>query len=285
MKLIRTACAFLAVAALSCAALAATPRSDDEIREQMRALPWQPGPATGSLGDKATLRIPADGALLPQGEGTKFLELNGNLPNPGASVIVGGNWWATFGFIDEGYVKDDEAVDPDALMEVLKEHQEIGNEERRKRGLPLMFIDGWYVPPHYDKATHRLEWGTKLHTSTSSEPFVNYTVRILGRSGHESATLVSDPAHLDRDVEEFKALLSSFEFNPGQKYSEFKSGDRVAAYGLGALVVGGAAAVAAKTGFWKAIVGVLAAGWKLIAAGVVVLLAGLGRLFGRNRQS
>jgi uncharacterized membrane-anchored protein len=289
MKLIPSICAFLITAALSCTVAAAPPSappsSDDDALEQVRSLPWQRGPAKGSLGDKASVQIPANGALLPQGQSDKFLELTGNLPSPKSSVITHGNWWAIFGFVDEGYVKDDEKVDPDALLQVLQETQKEANEEREKRGLPLMYIDGWYVPPRYDKAANRLEWGTKLHSSTSSEPFVNYTVRILGRSGHESATLVSDPENLDKDVKEFKEVLASFEFNPGEKYSEFKQGDRIAAYGLGALVIGGAAAVAAKSGFWKVIVAALAAGWKFIAAGAVVLLAGLRKFLGGGRKA
>ena len=39
----------------------------------------------------------------------------------------------------------------------------------------------------------------------------------------------------------------------------------MAAYGLGALVLGGAAAVATKKGFWALLVSLFAAGWKLIA--------------------
>jgi uncharacterized membrane-anchored protein len=55
--------------------------------------------------------------------------------------------------------------------------------------------------------------------------------------------------------------LSNLTFDSGQQYSEFRPGDKVAEYGLAALVVGGAAAVAVKSGagFFKVIgVGVLA---------------------------
>jgi len=275
----------LVVVALSYSAMAAAQESNDaSVSHQLRDLPWQHGPAKGVLGDKATVQIPSDGGMLPQGKGGKFLELTGNLPDPETAILVHGNWWATFDFVDEGYVKDDEKIDPDALLKTMKDNQQESNAERKKRGLPLLYIDGWYVEPHYDKTTNRLEWGAKLHSSESNDAIVNYTVRILGRSGHESATLVSDPASLDADVKEFKQVLASFEFNSGQKYSDFKPGDRVAAYGLGALVVGGAAAVAAKSGFWKVIVGALVAGWKLLAAGAVALFAAIGKAFGRKRK-
>ena len=62
--------------------------------------------------------------------------------------------------------------------------------------------------------------------------------------------LVSEPNTLDRDIKSFKTALKKFDFNNGERYAEWREGDKVAAYGLGALVVGGtAAAVASKGGF------------------------------------
>ncbi|MCL1960918.1 MAG: DUF2167 domain-containing protein [Desulfovibrionaceae bacterium] len=284
MRAIKAASVFLIAVTLSCAAMAAAPEAEEVSAGQLQALPWQHGPAQGALGNQATVQIPAGGGMLPEGKASKFLELTGNLPDPETTILTGGNWWATFDFIGEGYVKDDEKIDAHALLKALKDNEQEGNAERKERGLPLLHIDGWYVEPHYDKTTNRLEWGVKLHSSDSDDAIVNYTVRILGRSGYESVTLVSDPASLDADVKEFKQVLASFEFNSGQKYAEFKPGDRVAAYGLGALVIGGAAAVAAKSGFWKVIVGALAAGWKLIAAGAVAVFAALGKIFSRKRK-
>ena len=53
----------------------------------------------------------------------------------------------------------------------------------------------------------------------------------------------------------------------------------MAEIGLAALVVGGAAAVAAKTGFWKVLITALAAFWKFIAVGAVAVFAAIGKLF------
>jgi len=122
---------------------------------------------------------------------------------------------------------------------------------------------GWHVPPHYDAATKRLEWGLRLQ-GDDGKTVVNYTIRILGRRGVMHATLVSDPASLDKDMAAFKDTLGGYGFTPGERYAEFKSGDRVAEYGLAALVLGGGAAVAMKSGFAKAI-------WKFLVVGVVAL--------------
>jgi uncharacterized membrane-anchored protein len=264
-------------------ASAEAPTSADERREAMGKLPWQKGPATGSVGDKARVTIPADAALLPESSGGRFLELTGNIPQPGNTVVVNGDWFAIMSFNPSGYIKDDEKLDADALLASLKESDGPSNEERKRRGLPQLYAEGWVVPPHYDPQTKYLEWGLRLRAEDSPQPIINYTVRLLGRTGYESVTLVSSPETLQKDVAQLKTMLASFDFNSGEKYSEFKPGDHVAEFGLGALVLGGAAAAMAKTGLWKTILVALAASWKLVAGAAIALFAAIGRLFQRKR--
>ena len=112
---------------------------------------------------------------------------------------------------------------------------------------------------------------------------VNYTSRLLGRTGVMSATLVTDTKTMQSDTSEYKTALQQFSYVSGEKYAEFKQGDKIAAYGLGALIVGGAAAVATKKGLWGVIGAFLAASWKIVAGVVVAAFAGLGKLFKRDK--
>lgn len=168
-------------------------------------------------------------------------------------------------------------------MKTLKESDEPSNEERKRLGMGAIYTDGWQVAPHYDAQTKRLEWGTRLKTDTG-QLFVNYTSRILGRSGVMSAVLVSDLDTLAADTEEFKSGLRNFDYVSGEKYAEFKQGDKIAEYGLAALVLGGAAAVATKKGFWAAIAAFFGAFWKLIIGAGVAALAGLRSFFKRKES-
>jgi len=79
--------------------------------------------------------------------------------------------------------------------------------------------------------------------------------------------VVATPKDLDASIASFKRLLPGYNFSSGEKYSEFREGDHVAEYGLAALITGGAAAVAAKKGFFGAIAAFLAAAWKFVLAG------------------
>ena len=229
----------------------AQPESDP-LAEAISKLQWQTYPAVGAIGDVAQISLASDLRFLDSSNTSRFLELNGNPPRDDDYALAPSSlrWFAVFSFDNSGYVKDDEQLDSDELLRVLKEGNRQGMEERRKLSLPVLTLEGWSVPPHYDAQTHRLEWGTRLTTEDGSE-LVNYTIRILGRTGVMSALLVSEPQYLETDIAEFKTALQGYDFVSGQSYAEFRQGDRVAEYGLGALVVGGAAAVAAKTGLFQ----------------------------------
>ncbi len=246
---------------------------------EIRALDWHVGPGTETIASKAILKTDDTLVFLDDVNGAKFLKLTGNIPDPGNFILLSGkdNWWAAFSFNPIGYVKDDEKIDPDLLLKKLKEGDGPSNEERKKLGIPLIHTEGWYVPPHYDQESRRLEWGLKLRME--GQTVLNYTIRILGRSGVMQATLVSSPKSLDSDVKSFKSALKGFEFNKSERYSEFKQGDHVAAYGLAALIAGGAAAVATKKGFWAVIAGFLAAMWKIIAVVFIGVFAWIASLF------
>lgn len=251
--------------------------ADDVTQKQVNELPWI-NSGVGEIAGQATISISKDLRFLDPIGTEKFNKLVGNLPTTNEYLIQSKTrgWVAFFDFTESGYVKDDETIDPDALLKELKSGNEAANEKRKEEHLPLLFLDGWYIAPRYDKQNNRLEWATKIRDE-KNEIIINYTTRILGRSGYMSATLVSEPSSLDGDIADFKTKLKAFEFIPGQKYAEFRDGDKIAAYGLGALVVGGVAAAASKGGF-KAL-------WLLILAGLAAGSAFIRKIFGKNKDA
>jgi uncharacterized membrane-anchored protein len=259
--------------------------AQNALQDELRKLAWQSGPTEGRIGAKATIKVPQGYVFLDEKNTSRFLELNGNPPRDGHNLFAPEtlDWFAVFSFDSTGYVKDDEKIDPDALLKNLKESDAPSNDERKRLGMSPLYTVGWEVPPHYDAVTKRLEWGLRL--KTDAERFtVNYTSRILGRSGVMAAVLVASPQTLAKDTQAFKAGLSEFSYVAGEKYAEFKAGDRVAEIGLAALVLGGAAAVATKKGFWAAIVAFLGAFWKIVIGVGVAAIAWLGSLFRKKRE-
>lgn len=249
------------------------------IIQELQKLAWQKGPGEGVIGARAKIRIPAGYSFLDDKNTRRFLELMGNPPRDNHYLIAPANldWFAVFMFDPVGYVKDDEKIDPDKLLETLKQSDEPGNAERKRLGMQPIYTDGWHVPPHYDAGTKRLEWGMRLRDDRGGL-HVNYTSRLLGRSGVMSAILVSSPQTLDEDMKAFNTALAGYDFVPGEKYAEFKSGDKVAEYGLAALVVGAGAAAAAKMGLLK----FLGKFWYLILAAFALAWGAIRKLFSRK---
>jgi uncharacterized membrane-anchored protein len=249
------------------------PSAQDEQWAQLAKLDWKIGPTQGDIAGIAAIVVPKDLVFLSSAGTRRFLELMGNLGVDDNFTFAPSNldWFSVFSFDPSGYVPDDEKIDPDALLDILKKGNVAGNEERKKRALETLVLEDWYVTPHYDVQTKRLEWGTKLRQASGGVT-VNYSIRLLGRTGVMSAVLVSDPTSLDKDIRSFKTALAGFNFNSGQKYLEYRTGDKVAEYGLAALIVGGAAAAAAKSGAFKflgkfigvGVIGGLAAAWAAV---------------------
>jgi uncharacterized membrane-anchored protein len=259
------------------------------------AAAWTKGPAKVDLAGFAEIAVP-EGFVFTDAKGTQALmERMGNLVTGQEAGFLAparifdekaaGTWFVVFEFNPIGYVKDDEknSIDAPALLKHMQEGNVRSNEERKRKGLEELDLTGWAVPPHYDAQTHNLEWGLLLRSKAGHES-VNYEVRLLGRGGVMQSTLVLGKDGLNKTLPEFRSLLTNYAFKPGQKYAEWRQGDRLAKIGLTALIGGGAVAVAAKSGLLKYV-------WKYIAF-IVVALAGtirnvwqrVKRMFGKRTE-
>jgi uncharacterized membrane-anchored protein len=199
-----------------------------------------------------------------------------------------GRWMVLFTYEETGHIKEDDKDDLDAgdLLDSYKEGQEQANEFRQQNGIEPIFIDGWEQQPAYNEQVKSLEWVITAHSPTSAR-IVNFNTRLLGRTGVTSAVLMyGDDVQLKDIIGDFRALMSGFTFKDGQRYSEFRDGDKLAEYGLAALVAGGGVALAAKTGLLAKLGLVLAKGGKAIILGIVAVGAGIAnfvkRIFGKK---
>lgn len=249
---------------------------------------WTKGPAKVELGKYANLQV-LEGYMFTDGDGArKVLEAMGNIPGGdelGFLIQTNADWFVVFEFSDVGYVKDDDKdkLNADKLLTTIKQGTERSNKTREKMGIPTMKIIGWEVPPTYNTETHNLEWA--IRGESEGEPVVNYNTRILGRSGVMEALLVIDPAELKETLPTFQTVLKGYSYKGGETYAEYRQGDKLAKYGLAALVTGGAAAVAVKTGLMASIILFFKKGAKLIIIAVVAVAAFVKKLvLGRGRQ-
>ena len=254
----------------------------------MDRLSWIQGPTNVSLAGRATLKIPKGFRFLEAKGAQEFLKKTGNRPSgqeTGLLMHTRDEWWVILGFEEIGYVKDDEKkeLDADKLIASYRQGSESMNEARQERGTPPIRIVGWHVAPNYNDITKNLEWS--VEAESGGEKFVNYNVRLLGRKGVTKVTLIEDRTHVDATLPLFREILRSHQYSGGESYAEYRQGDRIAQYGLGALVLGGAAAAAAKFGLFAPLILFIKKAWKVVAAAVVGAVMWIKNLItGRNKN-
>ena len=231
------------------------------------------------IGPEDAKRFLEEGWGNPDGSGTLGMLL------PVETDLFGDEGWGVvISYQDDGHVGDDDAADIDyqELLASMQEETRDSNAEREKSGFESVTLIGWAAPPRYDAGAKKLYWAKELQFGDNQLHTLNYNVRILGRSGVLVMNAVADMSQLARVEKGMVEVLGFTEFKEGQRYSDYDaSSDKLAAYGIAALVGGG---IAAKAGLFAKLGAVLLAFKKFIFIGLVALGGLLVKLF-RGRKS
>jgi uncharacterized membrane-anchored protein len=216
----------------------------------------------------------------------------GNRPGDGLLGLIfpegKDDWLIVLQLQKSGFIKDEEAKDwkVDELLANIKAGTEEANKDRRARGIPELEVMGWVEPPAYDASTHRLVWS--LSSKQRGEPDgaergVNYNTYALGRDGYISLNLVTGMNLIQTYKPTAHQLLAALDYKDGKRYADFNaSTDRVAEYGLAALI-GGVAAK--KLGLFAVIAAFVLKFTKLIGVALIGLIAGLRQFMRRKNAS
>ena len=182
------------------------------------------------------------------------------------------NWWAfgrsayddTVRIFGEGYhillsyknigytkINDWNDVNAEALIQSLRDANQNQNDNRS-----YAKSINWIFKPNLNKDKKIVSYSYKVEWSNNKITMETKNL-ILGKSGHIEQTFVfDDPSNAKENSEYALKTASYVKFNKEYSYSNFKTGDKVAAVGIGALVAGslgvkalkGAGSVAAKGG-------------------------------------
>lgn len=247
------------------------------------------GPKEIDLGDQGTLKLPAGYVYLTPGDAAALMTYWGN---PGPHKLLGlvmsaaekDSWAISLKFRNEGYVKDEDAKswNADELFKSVKEGTEASNEQRKKLGGGELQVIDWVQKPSYDVATHRLAWGMRAESIQDGQrdESVNYHTYVLGREGFIEMNLMTDSKSLAVARPRADELLAATSFGPGKRYEDFSEAtDKVAQYGLAALVAGG---VAKKLGLLATLGLLFAKFWKIALVGLALFGGAIGKLFKRK---
>ena len=293
MKLLLTFCAVLTIQNIRADSYSlgpVSPANDDPN--------WILGPSKAALGDYATIRIP---------EGYRFTDAKGarvllqRMRNPISPTLIGlfapdsGKWWLVLDAIDVGYLQGlnkDVRLDSKTILTGVRARVELDNLRRaRQGGTPIASIN-WSKAPVFDAADNTLEWCLRAETIVDSivnleqvsetNTVLNSTIRLIGRSRILGLTAVQGDL-ADRSAADsfsMKDLIKNVSFNPGQRYSDFKPGDKIAAGKLEQLIIGDPLPVVMPQWVWIAI----GCGGVLVLAGLIGGLYWLGRRMLRKER-
>lgn len=260
----------------------ATSAQDDEVAKFIDKLNFRTGDiAIAEAG--ATLRLTPAFRYLGSADAEKVLtELWGNPPGSDAigmlvptsvSLADDASWAVVITYSDDGHISDEEAsdVDYDEILADMQEATRDNNDERERAGYGRVDLVGWAQKPHYDSTSKKIYWAKHLKFGDSDT--LNYDIRVLGREGYLSLNAVANMDSLPQVEKDMQDVLAMTEFDAGRRYADFNENtDKLAGYGLAALVGG---AVAAKAGLFAKLGALLIAGKKFI----IFILAGIVALF------
>jgi uncharacterized membrane-anchored protein len=243
----------------------------------------------------ASLNVPEAFRYLPPADAEIVLsKIWGNPPGLGGlgmlfpadlGPVDRGSWGVVITWAEDGYVKDDDAakIDYTKILKEMQEGQHEANKRRKEQGYSTLELVGWAQQPRYDQANHKLYWAKELEVEGTSAHTLNYDIRMLGRRGVLELGVIAGMDQLAQIEQAAPSLLEMVDFQAGHRYADFNpSTDKVATYGLAALVTGG---ILAKAGFFKLLIPAILAFKKLIIVGGVAVIAFLKKIFGGKSEN
>ncbi len=238
------------------------------------------------LDGMVTLQVPENFHYLsPDDAETLLTQIWGNPPGAGTDTLGmlipadvtpfdDGSWGVTIEYEGDGNVSDEDAdaIDYDDLLADMQESTLEQSKIRVSQGYESIELIGWAARPYYDQASHKLHWAKELSFGGDPSHTLNYDIRVLGREGVLVLSFIAAMEQQPMIEANLDKVLAMAEFNQGSRYEDFNPEmDKVAAYGIGALVAG---KVAAKAGLFTAALLLLK------KFGVFILVA-FGALFGK----
>ncbi len=217
-----------------------SPSTEDKLEKEIAALDWK-GEGTYKLPNSHSKLVLPENHLVAFGRDAQhFHALSGN-PHKDkaieAVVIDEDDNTVYFTCYNDGYVSLDDwkEIDSKKFLEEVIENTEEANKERRRQGMSELHVVGWLKRPTLDRKSNTVYWAIEAEDDDSGK-IVNSVALRLGRKGFERIVWVSERDSYRPFGGELDVMMRAHSFEPGYRYSDFIKGDKVATYGIAALV-------------------------------------------------
>ncbi len=254
------------------------PKTEDEWSKAVSSLNWKYGPKTINFNEaNSKINIASNFMILEQDEANQWLYWSNGTQFEQVKVYAthrDENSQYMFSYADSGYVKTDDwtDVDPNKFLKEIQENYKSGNEERKKNNLATVTNVSWKRKPYLDHNYNSVYYALSLQWS-DNQTTTQGTAIILGREGYTMAQYVAGVSGYQEQM--LLNLSKIHKFNATKEYKDWKSGDKVAAAGIGALLATTLGIKALKPGIIAAALLFLKKFWFIIFLPFILL----GKLF------
>ena len=253
------------------------PKTNEEWDKAWASLNWKKGPSVVNYNKaNSKINISSNFEILEGTEAHQMLYWLNGVDFSYVDVYAMGqnSEQYLFYYTDSGYVKTDDwtDVDPDKFIKEMIENYKASNSTRQQNGQATVLDVTWKKKPYLDGTYNSVYYAFNITWSDNSST-VEGTAIILGKEGYTTASYVGGT---DGYQEQLLLNLSKIhKFNTAKEYKDWKSGDKVAAAGIGALLATTLGVKALKPGIIAAGLLLLKKFWFII----VLPFIWLGKLF------
>jgi uncharacterized membrane-anchored protein len=214
------------------------PKTSEEWDKAWDSLNWKKGPSVVNYNKaNSKINISSNFEILEGTEAHQMLYwINGVEFNNIDIYAMGENSGQyMFYYTDSGYVKTDDwtDLDPDKFLKEITENYKVSNETREKNGQATVQNVTWKKKPYLDGVYNSVYYALNVTWSDSSST-VEGAALILGREGYTTGKYVAGTNGYQEQM--LLNLSKIHKFNTAKEYKDWKSGDKVAAAGIGALL-------------------------------------------------
>jgi uncharacterized membrane-anchored protein len=253
------------------------PKTSEEWDKAWDSLNWKKGPSVVNYNKaNSKINISSNFEILEGTEAHQMLYwINGVEFNNIDIYAMGENSGQyMFYYTDSGYVKTDDwtDLDPDKFLKEITENYKVSNETREKNGQATVQNVTWKKKPYLDGVYNSVYYALNVTWSDNSST-VEGAALILGREGYTTGKYVAGTNGYQEQM--LLNLSKIHKFNTAKEYKDWKSGDKVAAAGIGALLATTLGVKALKPGIIAAGLLLFKKFWFIIVLPFILL----GKLF------
>ena len=194
--------------------------------------------------------------------------------------IFGDDYIIYISYENDGYVsiKDWKSIKPNELINEMMEFQNSWKEDNIAAGTNYIEDMKWIYKPEIDDEKNLVNYSYEIFWNGKDKPYKTMQTKslVLGRNGFIELSFVKNidaNTNLMKFADFSKDFTNGINFNEGSKHADYKSGDKVAALGIGGLVAGTLGVkVLAKVGLLAKIAPFLLKFWWIIFAPIAAII-------------